>query len=288
MEQILETGGNGQLGHDVVLELERRGIPCKGVDIDDFDMTDAEQTDKYIRNYQPTAVIHCAAYTNVNGAEEDEALCRKVNVEGTANIARTCKYLKCKLIYISTDYVFDGSGTAPHNVDDATAPLNVYGQTKLEGEQAARENPRTFVVRTSWVYGINGNNFVKTMIQLGRIKAELNVVADQIGSPTYTVDLAKLLADMVLTTKYGTYHATNEGFCSWAQFAAAIMKQAKLACRIVPVYSSSYPTPAKRPLNSRLSKLSLDFASFQRLPNWQNALERYLVELAENAQEEIS
>ena len=282
MEKVLVTGFNGQLGRDVVLELESRGIPCKGVDIDDFDLTDSAQTDRYIRNFQPTAVIHCAAYTNVNAAEENEEICRAVNVTGTKNIAETCKYLKCKLIYISSDYVFDGSGDTPWNVDDKTGPLSVYGMTKLEGEEAARINPKTFVVRTSWVYGLNGNNFVKTMIKLGRLKAELSVVADQIGSPTYTKDLAKLLADMILTTKYGTYHATNEGFCSWAEFAAAIMKKAGLACRIVPVYSSAYPTPAKRPLNSRLSKISLDFASFQRLPDWHNALERYLAELAEN------
>lgn len=282
MENILVTGVNGQLGHDVVLELESRGIPCKGVDIDSFDLTDKAQTDRFVRAFQPTAVIHCAAYTNVNGAEEDKELCMKVNVEGTKNLAETCKYLKCKLIYTSSDYVFDGSGDTPWNVDDETGPLNVYGESKLEGEKAARINPKTFVVRTSWVYGLNGNNFVKTMIKLGRIKAELNVVADQIGSPTYTKDLAKLLADMVLTTKYGTYHATNEGFCSWAQFAQAIMKETNLACRIVPVYTVNYPSAAQRPLNSRLSKISLDFASFKRLPEWHNALERYLAELAES------
>ena len=281
MERVLVTGVNGQLGHDVVLELKSRGIECKGVDIDDFDLTDAEQTDLYIRRYQPTAVIHCAAYTNVNAAEENEELCMKVNVGGTKNIADTCRYLQCKLLYISSDYVFDGSGDSPRAVDDPTGPLNVYGKSKLEGEEAAKTNPKTFVVRTSWVYGAHGNNFVKTMLKLGALKAELNVVADQVGSPTYTKDLAKLLADMAVTTKYGTYHATNEGFCSWAQFAAAIMKKAGLACRIVPVYSSAYPTPAKRPLNSRLSKLCLDFASFKRLPKWENALERYLAELSE-------
>ncbi len=284
MENILVTGVNGQLGHDVVLELEKREIPCKGVDVEDFDITDAKQTEDYIRRFQPTAVIHCAAYTNVNGAEENEDICRKVNVEGTKNIAEACKYLKSKLIYVSTDYVFDGKGEAPHNVDDPTGPLNVYGKTKLEGEEAAKTNPKTFVVRTSWVYGLNGNNFVKTMLALGKKKNELNVVADQIGSPTYTKDLAKLLADMSLTTKYGTYHATNEGYCSWAQFAQAIMAGANLTCRIVPVYTISYPSAAKRPLNSRLSKVCLDFASFQRLPKWQNALSRYLVELDENGE----
>ena len=284
MENILVTGVNGQLGHDVVLELEKRGIAGKGVDVEDFDITDAKQTEEYIRRFQPTAVIHCAAYTNVNGAEENEDICRKVNVEGTKNIAEACKYLKTKLIYVSTDYVFDGKGEAPHNVDDPTGPLNVYGKTKLEGEEAAKTNPRTFIVRTSWVYGLNGNNFVKTMLALGKTKNELNVVADQIGSPTYTKDLAKLLVDMSLTTKYGTYHATNEGYCSWAQFAQAIMAGAGLTCRIVPVYTISYPSAAKRPLNSRLSKVCLDFASFQRLPKWQSALSRYLVELEENGE----
>jgi len=284
MDNILVTGVNGQLGHDVVLELESRGIPCKGVDVDDFDLTDALKTEHYVKTFQPTAVIHCAAFTNVNAAEENEELCRKINVDGTRNIAEACRYLKSKLIYISSDYVFDGSGDSPKNTDEPTAPLNVYGQSKLDGEAAARVNPQTFVVRTSWVYGLNGNNFVKTMLKLGRQKAELTVVADQIGSPTYTKDLAKLLADMVVTTKYGTYHATNEGFCSWAEFAAAIMKEAQIACRIVPVYSSAFPSPAKRPLNSRLSKISLDFASFQRLPDWHNALSRYLIELAQNGQ----
>ena len=284
MENILVTGVKGQLGHDVVLELESRGILCKGVDVDDFDLTNAAKTEHYVKTFQPTAVIHCAAYTNVNAAEENEELCRKINVEGTRNIAEACRYLKCKLIYISSDYVFDGSGETPKNIDEPTAPLNVYGQTKLDGEAAARLNPQTFVVRTSWVYGLNGNNFVKTMLNLGRQKTELSVVADQIGSPTYTKDLAKLLADMVMTTKYGTYHATNEGFCSWAEFAAAIMKEAQLACRIVPVYSAAFPSPAKRPLNSRLFKISLDFASFQRLPDWHNALSRYIIELAQNGQ----
>ena len=163
MDNILVTGVNGQLGHDVVLELESRGIPCKGVDIDDFDLTDKAQTDYFIRTFQPSAVIHCAAYTNVNAAEENEEACFKVNVEGTRNIAEACRYLKCKLIYISSDYVFNGSGDTPFNVDDETGPLNVYGKSKLEGEIAARINPKTFVVRTSWVYGLNGNNFVKTM-----------------------------------------------------------------------------------------------------------------------------
>ena len=284
MEKILVTGVAGQLGHDVVAELERRGISCKGIDITDCDLTDAAQTDRFIRIFQPTAVIHCAAYTNVNAAEENEALCRKVNVEGTRNIARACAYLKSKLIYISSDYVFDGSGDAPKNVEDATCPINVYGKSKLDGEAAARENPQTFVVRTSWVYGLNGTNFVKTMLRLGRQKTELSVVADQVGSPTYTKDLARLLADMVLTTKYGTYHATNEGFCSWAEFAAEIMKQANLACRIVPVRSADYPSPVERPLNSRLSKISLDFASLERLPDWHNALSRYIVELAQSGQ----
>ena len=284
MEKILVTGVGGQLGKDVVEELENRSIPCKGVDVGDFDLTNQAQTDRYIRTFQPTAVIHCAAYTNVNAAQENEDICRKVNVEGTAYVAAACKYLQCKLIYISSDYVFDGSGDAPRNVDDETGPLNVYGRSKLDGEEAARINPKTFVVRTSWVYGLNGNNFVKTMIALGKQKTELNVVADQIGSPTYTKDLAKLLVDMVLTTKYGTYHATNEGFCSWAEFAAAIMKEAQLACRILPVDSSAYPSPVKRPLNSRLSKISLDFASFNRLPTWKNALSRYILELRENNQ----
>lgn len=281
-ENVLVTGVNGQLGHDVVAELTKRGIHCKGVDSADFDITDRTATNRYIRIFQPTAVVHCAAYTNVNGAEENEEICRAVNVDGTRNIAEACDYLQAKLVYISTDYVFGGDGNNPYNVNDETHPVNVYGRTKLEGEEAARLNPKTFIVRTSWVFGMNGNNFVRTMIKLGRVKNDLDVVSDQVGSPTFTEDLSRLVCDMIATTKYGTYHATNEGYCSWAEFAQAIMKEAHLICKIMPVYTINYPTKAKRPLNSRLSKICLDFASFQRLPKWQDALGRYVAELAEN------
>lgn len=279
-EKILVTGVNGQLGYDVCKELDKRGVENFGADVNDFDITDKTETENFIKHYQPTAVIHCAAFTNVNGAEDNEELCRKVNVDGTKNIAEACKFLKAKLIYVSTDYVFGGDGDNPYKINDERKPVNVYGKTKAEGEDAAKTNPKTFIVRTSWVFGMNGKNFVTTMIELGKLHTELTVVADQVGSPTYTPDLARLLCDMAFTTKYGTYHATNEGFCSWAEFAQAIMHEANLACRIVPVYTVSYPSRAKRPLNSRLSKIDLDFASFKRLPKWQDALGRYVAELS--------
>ncbi len=282
-EHILVTGCNGQLGHDVIDELKNRGIICAGVDIDDFDMTNAVQTDAFIRRAQPSAVIHCAAYTAVDKAESEPDVCRKVNAEGTKNIAEVCAYLKAKLVYISTDYVFPGNGETPFGVHDKTGPLNVYGKTKLAGEKAALSiNPKTFIIRTSWVYGINGGNFVKTMIRLGKSHDEIRVVNDQIGSPTYTRDLARLICDMVETEKYGVYHATNEGYCSWAEFARAILNEADVPrCRIIPVTTKEYGlSAAKRPFNSRLSKINLDFASFKRLPNWRDALGRYIVELA--------
>ena len=275
--KILVTGVNGQLGHDVIEVLTARGIACKGVDIADFDLTNQEAVNNYIRDYAPTAVIHCAAYTAVDRSEDDKDLCYAVNVTGTENIARICKEIHAKMIYISTDYVFNGKGDVPFETDSPKAPQSHYGRTKLLGEDKVREYLTDyFIVRTAWVFGVNGNNFVKTMIRLGKERDELTVVCDQFGSPTFSADLAVLLCDMIVTDKYGVYHATNEGFCNWFEFAEAIMKEAGLSTRVRPVTSAEYPTKAVRPFNSRLSKKSLDDAGFNRLPAWQDALTRYV------------
>lgn len=279
--KVLVTGVKGQLGYDVMKVLEARNMECLGADIEDFDITDAQATSVVIKNYHPDAVIHCSAYTAVDKAEDNAELCRAVNVQGTRNIAAACREIDAKMIYISTDYVFPGTGGHEYEIDDPTGPLGVYGQTKLEGEHAVRELlAKHFIVRISWVFGISGNNFVKTMLRLGKERSEVNVVCDQIGSPAYTADLALLLCDMVVTGKYGTYHATNEGYCSWAEFAQEIFRQAGYAAKVNFIPTSEYPTRAKRPLNSRMSKKSLDEAGFSRLPDWKDAVKRYLGEIS--------
>ena len=278
--KILVTGYNGQLGYDVVKELNSRSVECRGVDREDFDITDRDETVGYICDYAPDAVIHCAAYTAVDRAEDDEENCRKVNADGTENIAVACEKLRAKMLYVSTDYVYGGDGEAPFETDSPTNPKNVYGVSKLEGEKAVMKYiDKFFIVRTSWVFGINGNNFVKTMLRLGDEKENLNVVCDQVGSPTYTPDLARLICDLIVTEKYGIYHGTNENFCSWAEFAAEIMKLGGKKTVINPVPSSEYPTKAERPHNSRLSKKCLDEAGIKRLPTWQDALKRFLKEM---------
>ena len=278
--KVLVTGVKGQLGYDVMKELQSRNIECISADIEEFDITDAQSTSVYIKAFLPDAVIHCSAYTAVDKAEDNPELCRAVNVQGTRNIAAVCKEINAKMIYISTDYVFPGTGTSEYEVDDSTRPLGIYGQTKLEGENVVKELlDKYFIVRTSWVFGKNGNNFVKTMLRLGRERSEVNVVCDQVGSPTYSVDLAPLLCDMVVTEKYGTYHATNEGLCSWAEFAQEIFKQAGYTTKVNFIPTSEYPTRAKRPLNSRMSKRSLDEVGLRRLPTWQDALKLYLKEI---------
>lgn len=278
--KVLVTGFNGQLGYDVVKELRSRQIECIGTDVQDFDITDREAVLKYIKEYSPDAIVHCAAYTAVDRAEDDEEACRRVNVDGSENLALAAKALQAKMLYVSTDYVYGGEGEMPFEVTDPTAPKSVYGRTKLEGENAVRKHTdKHFIVRTSWVFGINGNNFVRTMLRLGAERDELNVVADQIGSPTYTPDLARLICDLIETEKYGTYHGTNENFCSWAEFATAIMELGGRSTKINPIPSSEYPAKAQRPLNSRLSKACLDRAGIKRLPTWQDALGRYMEEL---------
>lgn len=278
--KILVTGYNGQLGYDVVKELNSRSVECRGVDREDFDITDRDETVGYICDYAPDAVIHCAAYTAVDRAEDDEENCRKVNADGTENIAVACEKLRAKMLYVSTDYVYGGDGEAPFETDSPTNPKNVYGVSKLEGEKAVMKYiDKFFIVRTSWVFGINGSNFVKTMLRLGDEKESLNVVCDQVGSPTYTPDLARLICDLIVTEKYGIYHGTNENFCSWAEFAEEIMKLGGKKTVINPVPSSEYPTKAERPHNSRLSKKCLDEAGIKRLPTWQDALKRFLKEM---------
>ena len=243
--KVLVTGVKGQLGYDVVGELTKRGITSIGVDIDEMDITDPESVKSVITETAPDAVIHCAAYTAVDAAEDNVDLCRRVNRDGTQNIAHVCKALDCKMVYISTDYVFDGEGTRPWEPDDKQTPLNVYGQTKYEGELAVMNTlSKYFIVRIAWVFGINGKNFVKTMLNLAKTHDKLTVVNDQTGSPTYTYDLARLLVDMVLTDKYGIYHATNEGFVTWYEFACEIFKTAGVDIEVLPVPSSEYPTKA--------------------------------------------
>ena len=252
--KVLVTGVKGQLGHDVVEHLIR-----------------------HVTQVKPDAVIHCAAYTAVDQAESDIERCCRINGEGTKNLVRAAVQCKAKFLYVSTDYVFPGNGEDPYEVDDPRGPKNIYGQSKMQGEVAVTSQMTAyFIVRTSWVYGVNGNNFVRTMLKLGADRNFLNVVDDQIGSPTYSDDLARLLVEMIQTNKYGVYHATNEGFCSWAEFAREIMMRAGLLCEVRGIPTSQYKTPAQRPLNSRLSKKSLDAAGFSRLPHWEDALQRYL------------
>ena len=280
--KVLVTGVKGQLGYDVVRELEKRQIEAVGVDVEEMDITDAAQVETVIRNVNPDAVIHCAAYTAVDAAEDNEELCRRVNAQGTENVAKVCQEMDLKMMYISTDYVFDGQGTRPWEPDDERDPLNVYGQTKYEGELAVEKYvEKFFIVRIAWVFGVNGKNFIKTMLNLGKTHDKLTVVNDQTGSPTYTYDLARLLADMIQTDKYGRYHATNEGICSWADFAEEIFRQSDRQVTIHRVTTEEYGAKAPRPKNSRMSKDKLVEAGFYKLPDWKDALSRYLKEIQE-------
>jgi len=275
--KILITGAKGQLGSDVIIELQKRNIDHIGVDIDDFDITDIDAVSGCLQTHKPDSVIHCAAYTAVDNAEDEPELCMKINKTGTENVAIACKKIDAEMIYISTDYVFDGSGDVPFEIGAQCAPLQKYGESKLAGEESVlRHLEKYYIVRISWVFGKNGNNFVKTMLHLARDRDEISVISDQIGSPTYTPDLAVLLCEIALSGKYGTYHATNEGFCSWAEFANEIIRLSKNTCKVNFITTEQYPTKASRPKNSRLSKASLSQAGFTRLPPWQDALRRYL------------
>lgn len=292
--KVLVTGVKGQLGFDVVNELKEKNIEAVGVDIEEMDITDKASVDKVIKEVNPDAVIHCAAWTAVDAAEDEDKQekVKLVNVNGTQNIADVCKELDIKMMYISTDYVFNGEGTEPWQPDCKDyAPQNVYGQTKLDGELAvANTLDKYFIVRIAWVFGKNGNNFIKTMLKVGKNHDQLKVVSDQIGTPTYTFDLAKLLVSMIVTDKYGYYHATNEGgYISWWDFTKEIFKQAtemgydrysEKNIIVTPVTTAEYGvSKAKRPFNSRLDKSKLVENGFTPLPTWQDAVRRYLKEL---------
>ena len=299
--KVFVTGVAGQLGHDVMNDLAARGYEGIGTDIapqysgaDDgtavtkmpyvsLDITDRDAVEKTITELKPDVVVHCAAWTAVDLAEDDDkkAKVHAINADGTQNIADACKKIDAKMVYISTDYVFDGQGTRPWEPDDERHPLNVYGQSKYEGELAVEELvEKFFTVRIAWVFGVNGKNFIKTMLRIGKERGAASVVDDQIGSPTYTYDLARLLVDMIQTDKYGRYHATNEGLCSWYEFACEIFRAAGMDVKVTPVHSDEYPAAkAKRPMNSRMSKEKLTENGFERLPEWKDAVARYLKEI---------
>lgn len=277
--KLLVTGVKGQLGYDVVKEAKKRNITAVGVDIEEMDITDKAQVESVIHSGNYDAVVHCAAWTAVDKAEDMVEACRKVNKTGTEHIAQVCEVLDIPMMYFSTDYVFDGQGTTPWKEYDERHPLNVYGQTKYEGELAVERLKKHFIIRIAWVFGKNGNNFIQTMLRLGKERGAVSVVNDQIGSPTYTYDLARLVVDMIQSDAYGTYHATNEGICSWYEFACEIFKQANMDVKVTPVGSDEFPAKAKRPSNSRMCKDELDRHGFDRLPSWQDALSRYLKEI---------
>lgn len=283
--KVLVTGSKGQLGSDLINELTARGHVAVGVDVEEMDVTDSAAVKKVINSVKPDVVIHCAAWTAVDAAEEEENVkkVRAINAYGTAYIAEECKNIDCKMIYISTDYVFDGRGTKPWDPDCKDyKPLNVYGETKLEGEKAVEKAlEKFFIVRIAWVFGLMGKNFIKTMLALGKKYDSLRVVNDQVGTPTYTYDLARLLVDMAETDKYGYYHVTNEGgYISWYEFAKEIFRQAGYNTEVKPVTTAEYGlSKAVRPSNSRLDKSKLSENGFKPLPTWQDALERYLKEI---------
>ena len=277
MKRVLVTGINGQLGYDVVKELDKRGYISVGVDKEKMDLTDLSSINNFIKDSEVDAVIHCAAYTAVDKAEDDKELCEIVNSLSVKEIVNTCKELDIPLVYISTDYVFDGTKEGEYVETDLVNPINVYGRTKIMGEEFVKDIlDKYFIVRISWVFGENGNNFINTMLRLSKEHKELNIINDQVGSPTYTKDLAPLLVDMIETNKYGVYHATNEGFCSWYEFAKEIFKIKNIDIKVNPITTDKYITKAKRPLNSKMSKEKLEQNGFKRLRPWQEALKDYL------------
>ena len=278
--KILVTGYTGQLGYDVVREGLKRGLEMLGVGPRELDITNEKDVYHYVSEIKPDAIIHCAAYTAVDKAEDDKENCHDVNVNGTKYLAKAAKAVNARFMYISTDYVFDGKGNIPFTEDDIPNPVGYYGETKYEGEQIVQQLLcEYYIVRISWVYGINGNNFVKTMLRLAETHNKLNVVGDQVGSPTYTFDLSRLLIDMIQTNKYGIYHASNEGFCSWADFAKEIFNQAGKKIVVNSITTEEYPTRAKRPSNSCMSKQKLIDNGFTPLPKWQDSLKHYLSQL---------
>jgi dTDP-4-dehydrorhamnose reductase len=278
--KILVTGYSGQLGYDVVQEGLRYGLDIVGTSSKDLDITQEQNVTEFVKKLNPDAIIHCAAYTAVDKAEDEKEICWKVNVDGTKYLADAAKLANAKFMFVSTDYVFDGRGTTPYSEKDYPFPVGYYGKTKYEAEKVLQEIiEEYFIVRISWVFGINGKNFIKTMLKLAEKNETLNVVSDQYGSPTYTFDLAHLLIEMIQTEKYGIYHASNEGFCSWADFAKEIFKQAEKSVIVKGITTEEYPTRAARPKNSRMDKQKLISNGFKKLPKWEDALSRYLNEI---------
>lgn len=276
--KVLVTGVNGQLGYDVVKELEQRGHEAIGVDRKMMDLTSTEQIKECIEDINPEAIIHCAAYTAVDKAEDEEELCRRVNATATKDIAECAKKIDIPMIYISTDYVFDGTKVGEYTEEDTPNPINVYGKTKHEGEVYVQELlERYYIVRISWVFGENGNNFIDTMLRLAKERKSINVINDQIGSPTYTKDLSRLLVDMITSEKYGVYHVTNEGVCSWYEFAKEIFEIANIDIELNPITTDKYPTKAKRPMNSKMSKNRVYNNKFNKLRHWKEAVNDYII-----------
>ncbi len=278
--RVLVTGAKGQLGYDIVQQLELQNIENLGIGRNEIDITDKQATIRFIGEYKPNVVIHCAAYTSVDKAEDEKEKCYSTNVNGTSYIAEACSKVDAAMVYISTDYVFNGDNKDPYETSHIPNPICYYGQTKYFGELEVKKYlEKYYIVRVSWVFGQNGCNFVKTMLNLGKQRSEIKVVADQIGSPTYTLDAAKMICKLFTTGKYGTYHCTNEGFCSWYEFAKEIFRLVRYDTAVIPICSGDYPVKAKRPKSSRLSKHSLDVDGLERLPEWKDALERFLKEI---------
>lgn len=273
--RILVTGCEGQLGKAVVDELRCRGHWVTGTGHGNMDITDRVSVERVFEVVKPEAVIHCAAYTNVDRAEEEEKLCREVNVQGTSHVLECCRACQARMIFISSDYVFSGEAKEPYEEIALREPINVYGKSKRDGENLVSAYEKSFIVRTSWVFG-EGKNFVKAILARSERDSTLRVVSDQTGCPTYAKDLAVLLADMIVTDRYGIYHATNEGACTWYEFAKEIIKQIGKTTEVLPVTTEEYPVKARRPHNSRLGKENLDEAGFSRLPDWEDALKRYI------------
>lgn len=274
--RVLITGGSGQLGYDIAKLLEENNTMMYAPTHEEMDITDRDSVMKAFDSFKPDVVFHCAAYTAVDKAEEDKERCYDINVNGTKNIVDASNIYGSKVVYISTDYVFHGDKNGIYETSDITDPINYYGYTKYLGEQEVMKNSNNLIVRISWVFGINGKNFVKTMLRLASSRDEISVVSDQVGSPTYTYDLARLLVDMVNKNKNGIYQATNEGYCSWYEFAKYIFEVSGIDIRVNPILTKDYVTLAKRPLNSRLSKDKLDEDGLTRLPDWKDATKRYI------------
>ena len=278
MNNILVTGSTGQLGSDVVKELLKRGYSTLSPNRSELNLCSEDNIRNYILNSNCEAIVHCAAYTQVDKAEDEKDLCIKINATATKHIAKCAKILDIPMIYISTDYVFDGTKDGKYTENDETNPINIYGESKLAGEKYVQEIlDKYYIVRTSWVFNINGKNFIETMLRLSKANNQLSIVNDQIGSPTYTKDLSRLLVDMLETSKYGLYHATNEGYCSWYEFANTIFKLANINIDIKAINSNEYASRAKRPMNSKLSKDTLIEYGFKPLPHWEDALKDYLI-----------